>query len=792
MVGHQPPSLPPIRAPPGAPRAPYWTPLRSRRAEIARGPFKFAQEPPPGAPRAPYRTPPPQELSPAKRGEEPPGAPRHAPPSLPPSLPGRRAPTAPAGGHEPGEGPLLLLACPGGPGGPGGRPRHDGDGRGCHLPKLQAVSRKQKGVKQHKGKASSHRTNKGGKGQGLQPEGDAPGPWGSTPISSPRSGGLGPPAGRKYSDHCEAWASRPGKSRIPGRDHRRYYHDHWRLEYLMDFNPPRHGMVCMVCGSSLATLKLSTIKRHIRQKHPYSLYWSPRQKEIISSSWDAHLGLGAGGEGPGAGEEQGAEEEEEEEEEGGTDPPAHLLKSSGNSPAPEGCWRRGGPSAPRAWRASAARWAGGGGGWGQSLERQLKESLQSWFRAEFLMDYDPRGNRLVCMVCWQALPSLHLDDIRAHVLEVHPGTLGLTAPQRCALLRAWGAWAEGPAGPPSDDDVAPQDLSSKASGLAPPSGGTPSPPEPSSLGADGELGWGVGSPREKEEKEEKGAWASPSMARGRDHRRYYQERWRLEYLMDYDGGRRGLVCMVCGGVLATLKVSTIKRHIHQRHPGSTQLSGPVKALIAREWSRQAPRLLGLGPGPPFLELSGGAGGDPVAAATTLQGDGEEEEEVVVKEEAVVEEEEKWADPRLSSEEPAGEEEEEEQEEEEESLSLPMRAPPPPPPQPLTPRSREQRRYYQPRWRSEYLMDYDGGRRGLVCMVCGGALATLKVSTIKRHILQVHPFSLEFSPQERQTILEAYEEAALRCYGQEGFRGPAQTPGPKAEVKAGVGGATCKA
>jgi hypothetical protein len=36
------------------------------------------------------------------------------------------------------------------------------------------------------------------------------------------------------------------------------------------------------------------------------------------------------------------------------------------------------------------------------------------------------------------------------------------------------------------------------------------------------------------------------------------------------------------------------------------------------------------------------------------------------------------------------------------------------------------------------MDDDGGRRGQVCGVCGGALATLKVSTFKRHILQVTP------------------------------------------------------
>lgn len=77
----------------------------------------------------------------------------------------------------------------------------------------------------------------------------------------------------------------------------------------MDFIPSRHGMVCMVCGSSLATLKLSTIKRHIRQKHPYSLHWSPREKEVISNSWDAHLGLGACGEAESLGA-QGAEEEE--------------------------------------------------------------------------------------------------------------------------------------------------------------------------------------------------------------------------------------------------------------------------------------------------------------------------------------------------------------------------------------------------------------------------------------------------------------------------------------------------
>ncbi|CAN8177745.1 unnamed protein product [Coccothraustes coccothraustes] len=96
-----------------------------------------------------------------------------------------------------------------------------------------------------------------------------------------------------------AWrASRPGRSRVPGRDHRRYYHERWRSEYLMEFNAARHGMRCLVCGSALATLKLSTIKRHIRQKHPYSGAWGPREKQLVLRSWDARLARAPRPEGP--------------------------------------------------------------------------------------------------------------------------------------------------------------------------------------------------------------------------------------------------------------------------------------------------------------------------------------------------------------------------------------------------------------------------------------------------------------------------------------------------------------
>nr|XP_026270193.1 uncharacterized protein C11orf95 homolog [Urocitellus parryii] len=588
-------------------------------------------------------------------------------------------------------------------------------------------------------------------GQDLQLEGGTLGSWGSTPLPSSRARGPAS-SGRKYSDHCEARASRPGKSRIPGRDHRRYYHDHWRLEYLMDFNPARHGMVCMVCGSSLATLKLSTIKRHIRQKHPYSLHWSPREKEVISNSWDAHLGLGACGEAEGLGA-QGAEEEEEEEdeeEEEGASLQACPPKGSGKASAGGGSRRRrrvqGGPVASPRRCLSASRRAGGSRGLGsQRLERRLKESLQSWFRAECLMDYDPRGNRLVCMACGRTLPSLHLDDIRAHVLEVHPSSLGLSGPQRSALLQAWGGQPGALSEltqPPPDEDLVPQDLTRKSRDSAP-AAGAPSSQDLSPPDVKEEAGRVPERPGPTEEGESEGEAEREGVPgqslRGGDHRPHYQERWRLEYLMELDGGgRRGLVCMVCGGALASLKMSTIKRHIRQRHPGSTCLTGPVK-----EWSEKAAHLLALG-----LPCSESPPGSTGPSEVPLS-------------------------PGAALERPAEEEEDEEDGPEPGGLAFPpLPLPPPPPPPPPPPRSREQRRNYQPRWRGEYLMDYDGSRRGLVCMVCGGALATLKVSTIKRHILQVHPFSMDFTPEERQTILEAYEEAALRCYGHEGFGPPA--------------------
>lgn len=84
----------------------------------------------------------------------------------------------------------------------------------------------------------------------------------------------------------------------------------------MDFDPQRHGMICMVCGSSLATLKLSTIKRHIRQKHPDSLLWSAADKEVIRSGWENHLSLGGGHRSYGSAAGPSSQEEEEQPDSG--------------------------------------------------------------------------------------------------------------------------------------------------------------------------------------------------------------------------------------------------------------------------------------------------------------------------------------------------------------------------------------------------------------------------------------------------------------------------------------------
>lgn len=73
----------------------------------------------------------------------------------------------------------------------------------------------------------------------------------------------------------------------------------------------------------------------------------------------------------------------------------------------------------------------------QMLERYLNDSLHAWFRQEFLMEYQAEAGRLVCMVCSCPLPSLHLDHIKSHVLELHPDSLVYSAEEKHCILQSW-------------------------------------------------------------------------------------------------------------------------------------------------------------------------------------------------------------------------------------------------------------------------------------------------------------------------------------------------------------------
>lgn len=85
--------------------------------------------------------------------------------------------------------------------------------------------------------------------------------------------------GRSRSKDCGVAAPVPRHGHYPGKDQRRNYQVRWRMEYLMDYDCRRHGLICMVCGATLATLKVSTIKRHIQQVHPHSLLYGTEEKE---------------------------------------------------------------------------------------------------------------------------------------------------------------------------------------------------------------------------------------------------------------------------------------------------------------------------------------------------------------------------------------------------------------------------------------------------------------------------------------------------------------------------------
>ncbi|XP_068443736.1 zinc finger translocation-associated protein isoform X2 [Clinocottus analis] len=529
-------------------------------------------------------------------------------------------------------------------------------------------------------------------------------------------------------------ASRPGLSRIPGRDHRRYYHEYWRCEYLMDFDPQRHGMICMVCGSSLATLKLSTIKRHIRQKHPDSLLWSAADKEVIRSGWESHLSLGgvqrsygfaAAVSPPGKEEQPDLDQHAAGGEDSRPEPSEPVTPQEPQQP----------PSLPLSSEEGEARQPQEeeeeqpdvGGPSARTLERYLNDSLHAWFRQEFLMEYEAEAGRLLCMVCGGELPSLHLDHIKSHVLDSHPNSLVYSSVEKHCILQAWAqahdqsetSIKSEPNTKEGGSDLFAQEVKAMQinTDLYPDGDGT--------LTQDayfiGENG-GVGAPQRE----------APPLRQPRKRRLHEGDPWRLrlDYLVAHGPQGRGTFCMVCSQVLHEIKVSSFRRHIQECHPETTTLSRQEREAMAAAWTKDYSS-----EGPQVQDETNPGEADVLNTAAEMSEDASPDVrahgKAVKKEEGVCgggkgKARDDGAAPSRHGHYPG----------------------------------KDQRRNYQVRWRMEYLMDYDCRRHGLICMVCGATLATLKVSTIKRHVQQVHPHSLDYSPEEKQQALLSYNQAAL--------------------------------
>nr|XP_043878726.1 zinc finger translocation-associated protein isoform X3 [Solea senegalensis] len=546
-------------------------------------------------------------------------------------------------------------------------------------------------------------------------------------------------------------ASRPGLSRIPGRDHRRYYHEYWRSEYLMDFDPQRHGMICMVCGSSLATLKLSTIKRHIKQKHPDSLLWSAADKEVIRSGWESHLNL-AGSQmsyssdaaGPPAQED---EEEEEQLDSGGhtaepqdlvapQEQPQQTLSLSPKSeevevPQPQDEQQdeeQDEEQEPQDEEQEQEQEQDLAGPSAQTLERYLNDSLHAWFRQEFLMEYESDANRLLCMVCGGELPSLHLNHIKSHVLDTHPNSLVYSAEEKHCILQAWAQAHEEsensiksePSTKDGGVDLLAQDAEDAQMDMDsyPQSDGA-STQDTCLIGEDG----GVGAPLRQSRRKR---------LRGGDP-------WqlRLDYMVAYGPQGQDTYCMVCSQVLHETKVSSFRRHIQESHPETLALSQQDREAMAAAWTKD---YSSEGVQSQDAEINSAAAGETNDDSCS---------DVTTPTKTVKRERGRGGTPSRHSHYPG----------------------------------KDQRRNYQVRWRMEYLMDYDSGRHGLICIVCGATLATLKVSTIKRHIQQVHPYSLQFSPEKKQQALLSYNQSGVHvlhfddCFSSQDFGHTELAPSP---------------
>lgn len=382
---------------------------------------------------------------------------------------------------------------------------------------------------------------------------------------------------------------------------------------------------------------------------------------------------------------------------------------------------------PTVWEVGV--WRGNNGNLAQNNAYQMR------WRSEYLMDFNGVRGSVVCMYCSSSLTVLKESSIKRHIVQKHPHTANFSGDEKAAIILDWEnklSEIKKIAAKPNQDGVVVGDQGLniiKAPDVDP----VDSEEEEEECTWTGVLPEGKGS-----------SWEfafGRLQATVKDPRKYQHDRWKLEFLMDYTPAKDGLICMVCGTTLMNPKISTVKMHIQQKHPDTTYLSDQEKAVVMEEWEQKIT----------------------IGKRTAGQQHSEDEICIEINEDSTASET-NGSSGAASSPRP--------------ELILPAFSKAPKSTPSLPPPCNSARRNYQVRWRTEFMMDYDCRRQGLICMVCGGTLATLKVSTIKRHIVQVHPYSVDFTSEERQRILEAYSEMALHyIHSEECFKTQ-----PQEEVK----------
>ncbi|XP_069750327.1 zinc finger translocation-associated protein-like [Narcine bancroftii] len=589
------------------------------------------------------------------------------------------------------------------------------------------------------------------------------------PATPSRPAGRGRPAGKR-----PAGKKAKGRRCLTARRARRYYQERWRSEYLMDYDGLRHGLVCMVCGSALATLKLSTIKRHILQKHQASLSLTPSQKDVVMTTWVEHLlnqsRIHLDGRGAGMARLRQSHSElrgrarlnQSHAAEAAGPPDQSPIEISDEELSP--AFDQSAPGFPRE-EAGPMR-----GCWRESRGYlDLEEPGASFRQNDF-------GQSEAGVAGMREEPG-------ADFLQSHAESHMLSQSQ--IIMDTGGA---APA-PPADtlQLPGPTEPGSVLEAGCPPAGPVPGPQLPA--------------PSLKPDPSPSPPQPSPAAKEGGRRRRYYQERWRVEHLMDYDPRCDGMVCMVCGRTLGTLTLSTIKRHILRKHPHSLEFNKAEKENILEAWSERArPQgtevsrrtyqqcwrfdfLMDYNPWRGCLVCMVCSKSLANVALSTIKHHVLHNHPHSLRFSPAARQNilEAWSTTVswqcLESGPPAGEEDqaspprEPEGETGEAGISEVREDDQPSPveievyveEQEHAPRDRrrlpgrDNRRNYQERWRLDYLMDFDKWRHVLVCMVCGTTLATLKLSTIKRHILQRHQASLGFTLAQKVLLAQEWDK-----------------------------------